>query len=75
MKKKDKKRNHAKKRGIGNTKRMSTTSRNGKVREGNPFFAFRADAALLSAFVSKCGDRTRAAEYLRGCMRQHVGGR
>jgi hypothetical protein len=58
-------------KGAAGTRRMSTTSGDGKS-EGNPFFAFRVPADVIVPFVAACGSRANAAEYLRGVMRQRV---
>jgi hypothetical protein len=58
-------------KGAAGTRRMSTTSGDGKS-EGNPFFAFRVPADVIVPFVAACGSRSQAAEYLRGVMRQRI---
>lgn len=57
------------------TRVMSTRSNVGKKnerKEGNPFFAFRAPADLLSAFVKLHGDRAAACEAIRAHMSKAV---
>lgn len=64
------------KKSKSNTRTMSTRSNVGKKnerKEGNPFFAFRAPAALLSAFVKKHGDRAKACAAIRAHMSKATG--
>ncbi len=58
------------------TRTMSTRSNVGKKnerKEGNPFLALRAPAALLSAYVRKHGDRAKACAAIRAHMSKVTG--